>query len=113
MAKWADILLVAPLDANTLAKLASGLCDNLLTCICRAWLQPVHERHRKLLVCPAMNTAMWNHPITKTHLDVLQGWGFQVLPPVEKVLVCGDAGVGAMAEVECIVQAVEQLAAGD
>lgn len=105
---------MAPLDANTLAKLANGLCDNLLTCICRAWLHPVDNgQRRELLVCPAMNTAMWNHPITKTHLEVLRSWGFQVLPPIEKVLVCGDAGMGAMAEVECIAQAVAQLAAKD
>lgn len=57
--KWADVLLVAPLSANTLAKLANGLCDNLLTCVARAW-----DFSRPLLVAPAMNTLMWESPFT-------------------------------------------------
>lgn len=57
--RWADVLLIAPLSANTLAKLAAGLCDNLLTCTVRAW-----AAGRPLLVAPAMNTAMWEHPFT-------------------------------------------------
>ncbi|XP_024859501.1 phosphopantothenoylcysteine decarboxylase isoform X2 [Kryptolebias marmoratus] len=57
--RWADLLIVAPLDANTLGKIASGICDNLLTCVVRAW-----DVSRPLLFCPAMNTAMWQHPIT-------------------------------------------------
>ncbi|XP_014696871.1 phosphopantothenoylcysteine decarboxylase isoform X4 [Equus asinus] len=63
--KWADLMLVAPLDANTLGKVASGICDNLLTCVIRAW-----DRSKPLLFCPAMNTAMWEHPITAQ-----QVWG--------------------------------------
>jgi len=58
--RWADVLVIAPLSANTLAKLAGGLCDNLLTCIARAW-----DVSRPLLVAPAMNTAMWEHPLTE------------------------------------------------
>ncbi|KAK2500339.1 hypothetical protein MC885_010694, partial [Smutsia gigantea] len=51
--RWADLMLVAPLDANTLGKVASGICDNLLTCVIRAW-----DRSKPLLFCPAMNTAI-------------------------------------------------------
>ncbi|XP_066200869.1 phosphopantothenoylcysteine decarboxylase isoform X2 [Saccopteryx leptura] len=57
--RWADLMLVAPLDANTLGKVASGICDNLLTCVIRAW-----DCRKPLLFCPAMNTTMWEHPIT-------------------------------------------------
>ncbi|XP_068459484.1 phosphopantothenoylcysteine decarboxylase isoform X2 [Clinocottus analis] len=57
--RWADLLVIAPLDANTLGKIANGICDNLLTCVVRAW-----DTSRPLLFCPAMNTAMWKHPIT-------------------------------------------------
>jgi phosphopantothenoylcysteine synthetase/decarboxylase len=104
--KWADVLLVAPCSANTLAKLAGGLADNLLTCAARAWEFGEGGRVAKpFLVAPAMNTAMWAHPATAAHLGVLSSWGVGVIPPVEKVLACGDRGVGAMAEVDCIVQA--------
>lgn len=59
LAKWADLFLIAPLDANTLGKLTSGICDNILTCVARAW-----DPKKPLLFCPAMNTKMWEHPVT-------------------------------------------------
>jgi len=61
--RWADVLLFAPLTAHTLAKLALGLCDNLPTNIARAW-----DSNKPVLVAPAMNTHMWNHPLTADHL---------------------------------------------
>ena len=66
--RWADVLLVAPASANTVAKLAQGLCDNLLTCVARAW----DFQENKLIVCPAMNTMMWEHPLTSRHLSILK-----------------------------------------
>ncbi|KAG1442567.1 hypothetical protein G6F56_011012 [Rhizopus delemar] len=96
---WADIMVIAPLDANTLGKIANGLCDNLLTCILRAWnvLKPV-------IVCPSMNTSMWTHPFTARHLDVLTTvLKFQIVQPISKKLACGDTGMGAMAEPQFIV----------
>ena len=102
--KWADIFVIAPCTANTLAKLACGLADNLLTCVARAWEFGEDGRVAKpFLIAPAMNSCMWSHPITSTHLSVLQGWGVLVISPIEKVLACGDKGVGAMGEVEAIV----------
>ena len=102
--KWADALLIAPLDANTLAKMANGLCDNLLTCVIRAW-----DLQKPLLFCPAMNTVMWEHPITERHLSQLSEWGYCQIPPVVKQLACGDYGCGGMADVETIVQTVLPL----
>src|SRR5215468_7916105 len=64
--RWADLFVVAPLDANTLAKLACGLCDNCLTCVWRAW-----DVARPVVVAPAMNTLMWQHPFTRRHLRSL------------------------------------------
>src|SRR5262249_10521669 len=58
--KWADVLVVAPLDANTLAKLAGGLCDNFLTCVFRAW----DFAAKPVVLAPAMNTLMWQSPVT-------------------------------------------------
>eukprot|EP00124_Ichthyophonus_hoferi_P002782 Ihof_evm4s206 gene=Ihof_evmTU4s206 len=83
--KWADILIIAPLDANTMAKMAGGFCDNLLTCIVRAW-----DQTKPLLVAPAMNTHMWTHPHTARHLAMLKELGYKVIPPISKCLACGD-----------------------
>ncbi|KAJ3098499.1 Histone-arginine methyltransferase carm1 [Phlyctochytrium planicorne] len=102
---WADLMVIAPLDANTLAKLAGGICDNLLTCIMRAW-----DVQKPVLVCPAMNTHMWNHPFTRKHLDIVEKeLGYHTEDPVSKVLMCGDTGVGAMAEVPTIVQTIQNI----
>jgi len=102
--KWAQILVIAPLDANTLAKLACGLCDNLLTCIVRAW-----DPNRPVLFCPAMNTFMYQHYFTAKHITVLKELGMIEVPVVCKQLVCGDTGPGAMAEVDTIVDAVLRI----
>lgn len=91
--KWADAMVIAPLSANTLAKVAGGLCDNLLTCIVRAW-----DFSKPIYVAPAMNTFMWDNPFTEKHLESLKNLGFVVISPVCKKLACGDYGNGAMAE---------------
>ncbi|XP_030432636.1 phosphopantothenoylcysteine decarboxylase isoform X7 [Gopherus evgoodei] len=102
--RWADLMLVAPLDANTLAKIANGICDNLLTCVIRAW-----DMTKPLLFCPAMNTAMWEHPITAHQVEQLKDFGYTEIPCVVKRLVCGDEGQGAMAEVWTIVEKVKAI----
>ncbi|XP_026504006.1 phosphopantothenoylcysteine decarboxylase isoform X1 [Terrapene carolina triunguis] len=102
--RWADLMLVAPLDANTLAKIANGICDNLLTCVIRAW-----DMTKPLLFCPAMNTAMWEHPITAQQVEQLKDFGYTEIPCVVKRLVCGDEGRGAMAEVWTIVEKVKAI----
>lgn len=104
LSKWADIFLIAPLDANTLAKIANGICDNLLTCVVRAW-----EINKPLIFCPAMNTKMYLHPLTSQQLTILKSWGYYEVPVIEKTLICGDTGVGAMAEVSTIVTFVKDL----
>ncbi|XP_018785986.1 PREDICTED: phosphopantothenoylcysteine decarboxylase [Bactrocera latifrons] len=99
LGKWADILLIAPLSANTLAKIATGICDNLLTCVVRAW-----DLHKPLLFCPAMNTRMYDHPLTYEQISKLKSWGYTEIPCISKMLMCGDTGNGAMAEVSTIVE---------
>ena len=102
--KWADILLIAPLTANTLAKLANGLADNLLTSVARAW-----DTTKPVVIAPAMNTLMWEHPATNEHLSKLIRWypALRILHPVVKILACGDTGVGALAPIETIVEEVK------
>lgn len=102
LADWAHVLLFAPLSANTLAKLALGLCDNLASEIARSW-----STDKPLLLAPAMNTKMWTHPATQRQLATLQGFGnAAVVAPVSKKLACGDTGVGAMASVQDVCDAV-------
>ncbi|XP_034240689.1 phosphopantothenoylcysteine decarboxylase [Thrips palmi] len=101
LGKWADAILIAPLDANTLAKIAQGICDNLLTCVIRAW-----DVRKPLLFCPAMNTRMWEHPVTASQICILKSWGYTEVPCIAKTLVCGDTGLGAMAELDTIVNAL-------
>lgn len=98
LAKKADLLLLAPLSANTMAKVSTGICDNLLTCIVRAW-----DVSKPVLFCPSMNTQMWNHPITKEQVEKLESWGYIQIPPIVKTLMCGEYGIGAMAEVDTII----------
>lgn len=104
LGKWAHVMLIAPLDANSLAKMATGICDNLLLCTVRAW-----DFDKPLIFCPAMNTRMWDHPLTQQHINILKGWGFIEIPCVAKTLICGDTGNGAMAEVDSIVTEVIEI----
>jgi phosphopantothenoylcysteine decarboxylase len=124
--RWADVLVIAPLDANTLGKLALGLCDNLLTCVYRAW-----DPGRPIVLAPAMNTLMWEHPATARHLQqLLEDHGgalggvsrlsphavsaainatcprLRIVPPVSKRLACGDEGTGGMADIVSILAAI-------
>ncbi|KAL3896148.1 MAG: hypothetical protein SGARI_007248, partial [Bacillariaceae sp.] len=72
---WADLLLVAPLSAHSLAKFANGLCDDTLSCVVRAWDFGHSSRQGKpLLLAPAMNTAMWDHPLTQLQLATIEGF---------------------------------------
>ncbi|KAF5460312.1 probable phosphopantothenoylcysteine decarboxylase [Juglans microcarpa x Juglans regia] len=99
--RWADIMVIAPLSANTLGKIAGGLCDNLLTCIVRAW-----DYSKPFFVAPSMNTLMWNNPFTERHLMSIDELGISLIPPVTKRLACGDYGNGAMAEPSLIYSTV-------
>lgn len=99
LVKWADIFLIAPCTANTLAKISNGICDNLITNCARAW----DLNNKKMFIAPAMNVMMWNHPSTKQHIKTLESWGIKIIPPQIKKLYCGDTGIGAMAEIDDIL----------
>ena len=92
-------LVVAPATANVLAKFAHGLADDFLTTLFLATRAPV-------IVAPAMNVNMWEHPATKANLETLQSRGVRVVPPESGALACGMVGSGRLAEPEAIVQAV-------
>lgn len=99
LARWADIFLVAPASANTLAKMAYGLADNLLTTCYLA-------TRAQVLVCPAMNQAMWRHTATQDNIARLKKHGVKVLEPAEGEQACGDVGPGRMQEPAEIVEAL-------
>ena len=101
--KETDIFLVAPASANTIAKLAMGLADNMVTSTALA----LPQRTKKLLA-PAMNTKMLEHPATQRNLKLLQDYGYQIIQPRHAILACGDQGSGALATVESIVKAVKE-----
>ena len=115
---WADMLVVAPLSAHTLAKFATGLSDDTLSCCIRAWDFGHGKRPGKpVVLAPAMNTAMWEHPLTKSQLDTVKSFwnvekgsanGVTIVEPQSKKLACGEIGTGALASVSDILAAAKQ-----
>lgn len=102
--EWADCLVIAPLTANTLAKLSHGLCDNLLTSVARAW-----DYNFPMVLAPAMNTKMWFNYPTPAQISEMKMRGCHIVDPVEKDLACGEKGMGAMAPILDIVEVVRDV----
>jgi len=98
----ADLLVIAPLSANTLAKLAHGLADNVLTQLALAFRGPV-------LAAPAMNVRMWEHPATQSNVAVLRERGVELIGPEEGELAEGETGLGRMSEPEAIFARAREL----
>lgn len=101
LAKQANLVMIAPASANVLAKLAHGLCDDMLTttvlaCSC------------KKIVAPAMNTGMYENPITQDNLERLRKFDFEIAEPAVGYLACGDTGAGKMLEPEILLQYILQ-----
>ena len=97
--KWAHIILLAPATANTIAKLAYGIADNLIV----QTLLATDSKRTQILLAPAMNTQMFLSPQVQSALDRLQNYGYEIIPPKEALLACEQYGVGALAEVEEII----------
>ena len=99
----ADLVLIAPATANTIAKLANGIADNMLTTTMLACTCPV-------LISPAMNTAMFENPSTQANLEILRSRGYEIIEPAEGMLACGVEGKGKMPEPDVLIDYVEQWA---
>ena len=99
LGRWADLMVIAPLSCNTLAKMANGLCDNLLLAVYLSATCPV-------MVCPAMDEDMWHHTATRNNLKKLLDWGVIGLPVGNGSLASGLIGEGRMAEPEQIFEAI-------
>lgn len=103
LSRWPDVLVVAPATANTIAKIAHGVADNLLTMVCLAF-----AKDKKLLV-PAMNVRMFENPITQENIEKLRRMGWWVLDPEEGHLACGEVGRGRYPENEVVQEAIYVL----
>lgn len=101
LGRWADVLLVAPLSCNTLAKMAHGLSDNLLLTVYLSATCPV-------VMAPAMDEDMWHHPSTKANLDKLQSFGNYIIPVGSGELASGLTGEGRMAEPSQIMEYLQE-----
>ena len=104
LADWAQIVVVAPATADIMAKVANGICDDLLsTVLCTCWATPT-------LLAPAMNTRMWENPATQRNVETLRATGVRLVGPCAGRLACGTEGLGRMAEPQEILAAIEEMA---
>ena len=103
IADWADAVVVAPATADIIAKMAAGICDDLLsTTLCVCWQKPI-------LIAPAMNTRMWDHPVTQKNVSTLIDLKVRMIGPEAGRLACGTEGPGRMTEPADILAALHQL----
>ncbi|MCP4649506.1 MAG: hypothetical protein GY853_05405 [PVC group bacterium] len=101
LADKADVIAIVPATAQMIAKLALGLCDDIISCvILAAKLKPV--------ICPAMNDNMYKHPATQTNLKKLKDFGYKIISPIKGKLACGKYGIGHLAPVDVIVSEIEK-----
>ena len=99
LAKWADLVVIAPASANTLARLSMGMADDLLTTVCLATTAPV-------LIAPAMNQQMWAHPAVNLNVQTLRDMNYHIIQPASGEQACGDVGAGRLPEPEQLLAEV-------
>ncbi|WP_372843498.1 bifunctional phosphopantothenoylcysteine decarboxylase/phosphopantothenate--cysteine ligase CoaBC [Psychrobacter sp.] len=99
LAKWADLVVIAPASANTLARLVMGMADDLLTTVCLATTAPV-------ILAPAMNQQMWAHPAVNLNVQTLRDMNYQIIAPASGEQACGDIGAGRLPEPEQLLEEI-------
>ena len=104
LAKWADLIVIDPASANTLAKLAMGMADDLLMTVCLATTAPV-------MIAPAMNQQMWAHPAVTLNVQTLRDMNYHVIIPASGAQACGDVGAGRLPEPEQLLDEVQLFSA--
>lgn len=102
LADSADLFVIAPASANTIGKIANGLCDNLLTSLVAAFNKPI-------IIAPAMNCNMWNNPFVQENIARLEKTGFHIIPPEAGELACGYEGIGRLADVDKILEKILEI----
>jgi phosphopantothenoylcysteine decarboxylase/phosphopantothenate--cysteine ligase len=102
LAEKAGLVLIAPATANIIAKIAHGICDDLLTCV-------VSATCASILICPAMNENMYKNKITQENIKKLKSLGYKFVEPRKGRFACGKVGIGCLAEVETIIKEVKKI----
>lgn len=103
LCSWADAFIIAPLSANTLSKIANGICDNLLSSVFCAYL----GEKKPIILAPAMNCGMWENPFVQKNLETLKNAGCKILEPEYGFLACGTENKGRLCELKKIFEAIE------
>lgn len=103
LAQKADCCIIAPATANIIGKIASGIADDMLSTVVMAC------KDIPIIICPAMNTAMYENQITQDNIKKLMSYGYQFVEPKESLLACGDIGKGALADIETIISKVKNV----
>jgi phosphopantothenoylcysteine decarboxylase/phosphopantothenoylcysteine decarboxylase/phosphopantothenate--cysteine ligase len=103
LAQKADLCLIAPATANIIGKIASGIADDMLSTVVMA------IKNKPVIICPAMNIAMYENPIVQRNISLLSEYGYKFIEPRNALLACGVTGKGALAEVDIIVSAVKEI----
>ncbi len=106
LAQRADLAVIAPASANIIAKLAGGIADDMLSSVMLAYST------KPAIICPAMNTDMYENPITQRNIGILREYGYGIVEPREGRLACGSVGKGALAETETILNAIREALKG-
>lgn len=107
LSDWADIIVVAPASASIIAKIANGICDDLLsTLLCASWRLASQGR---ALLAPAMNNKMWENPAVQKNIDTVKKMGYLLAGPSEGKLACGTIGVGRMSQPEEILESIKNI----
>jgi phosphopantothenoylcysteine decarboxylase/phosphopantothenate--cysteine ligase len=102
LARWADLIVIAPATANVMGKVSAGIADDLLTTILMA-------TRSQLMIAPAMNPGMWENKVTQRNLVILKQLGYYIVEPGDGQMACDESGVGRMAEPDQIFDAVQKL----
>ena len=101
LSRWADIIVIAPATANTISKLAQGTTDDLASTV-------VLASDKDIILAPAMNVRMWEHPTTKTNIKKLKGFGYKLIGPEVGDMACGEYGEGKMSDPSVIAEEVDK-----
>lgn len=103
LGKEADLFILAPASANTIAQLANGMANNMVTATALALPTSTPK-----LFAPAMNTKMYDHPATQANMERLKSYGYREIEPKSAILACGDIGRGALADLDIIIKNIEE-----
>lgn len=104
--RWADLIIAYPASANCICRLAAGLSDDLFGALCLA-----NNYNKPLLLAPAMNTQMFNHPAVQDALEKLKRWGTHILPTERGLLACGEVGEGKLLSPEAALEYIKEILA--